>query len=211
MKSDSFQSRPLQYPLEHMQDAIWRDRPACGRWEYILAAATNFFSLRFQNFYRVCWNGNAAVGVFRFQRRLYHSSVLPHDLPADVENAVFQIDVIPFQSQQFSAPKAGEQVDVVEFEYTAFFGFIEEGGQLVRRDGFHFLAFNAGKGAGAGGIAGKQLLVDGESASGGDHLVNVPHRFGTQPFGFAFRLNAVYPSAFQQLFVELLEIHGGHL
>jgi hypothetical protein len=41
--------------------------------------------------------------------------------------------------------------------------------------------------------------------------MNISYHFGTQPFGVAFRLNAVYPSAFQQLFVELLEIHGGYL
>lgn len=53
-------------------------------------------------FYRICPDGQGAVGIFRFQRGFYNLSVDPRYLPANVENALLQVDILPFQSQQFA-------------------------------------------------------------------------------------------------------------
>ena len=70
------------------------------------------------------------MGIFRFQRCLYHLTVYAGDLPPYPE-------VLPLEAQQLSPPQAGGQLHVVELEYTALFRLPQEGGQLLHRQGFH--------------------------------------------------------------------------
>ena len=55
-----------------------------------------FAFLYFQNAYRVCRQGQCAVGVFRFQRHLNDFAVDAPDLPLNPEVPFFQINVRPF-------------------------------------------------------------------------------------------------------------------
>lgn len=77
------------------------------------------------------------MGIFRFQRCLYHLTVYAGDLPPYPEVAPVQIKVLPLEAQQLSPPQAGGQLHVVELEYTALFRLPQEGGQLLHRQGFH--------------------------------------------------------------------------
>lgn len=67
-----------------MEDAIRGDGSACGGRKYILAVA--LFFLLYQNSYRIRSNGDGAVGIFRFQGRLYDLAVDPRHLAADADN-----------------------------------------------------------------------------------------------------------------------------
>ena len=79
MKSDLWQSCPLQDPVQHLEDAIREDRSACQRREHVLIAAA-FLFLLFQDSYRISSQRDGSVGIFCFQRGLYHFFVDPGDL-----------------------------------------------------------------------------------------------------------------------------------
>lgn len=55
MKSDPWQPCPLQYPMEHMPDAVRRNGTSVRRRKYILVVC--FLSLGLKDFYRVRTNG----------------------------------------------------------------------------------------------------------------------------------------------------------
>ena len=103
------QSRPFQYPLEHMKDAVWGYGASVWRREdvfvFLLHALEDFDGFRS---YR-----NIAVGVFRFQRGLDNFPILAEDLSSDVDDPLVQIDIAPLQPQQFSPPETRGEVDVV--------------------------------------------------------------------------------------------------
>ena len=71
--------------------------------------------------------------------------------------------------------------------------------------------FQLGQGAALRRIAGDQFLGDGEVQGGRDHLVEIPHRFGTEAFGLMFGLQPFYSAGGQQFLVELLQIQRGEL
>ena len=95
VESDAGQPSPFQHPLEHMQDAVQGHRASGGRWEYPFAVA-RLSSLLHQNVYRVCRQGQCAVGVLRFQRHLNDFAVDAPDLPPNPKVSFFQINVRPF-------------------------------------------------------------------------------------------------------------------
>ena len=113
MEPDPRQSRPLQHPVEHVEDAVRRDGAACGRWEHPGTAA-HFLFLLLQNVHRVFRQRQGAVGVFRLERSLYDFAVDPGDLPFYPEVAPVQVNILPLQAQQLSPPKAGGQLHIVQ-------------------------------------------------------------------------------------------------
>ena len=54
-----------------------------------------FAFLYFQNAYRVCRQGQGAVGVFRFQRGFHHFAVLPRDGSLHPDCTVFKVHICP--------------------------------------------------------------------------------------------------------------------
>lgn len=78
------------------------------------------------------------MGIFRFQRCLYHLTVYAGDLPPSPEVAPLQINVLPLEPQHFSPPQTGSQFQVVELKHTALSGLPQEGLELFHRQGLHF-------------------------------------------------------------------------
>ena len=129
---------------------------------------------------------------FRFQRRLYRLRSV-HDLPADVEN--------PFSDRRHhfspsgSAPKAGEQIDVVRIH--RFLWLHRRRRSACRR--MVFISLRSMQ-------EGRRRWQDCWQADSGLRRIHQAERSSGEcsvPFwhsvtGFAFRLNAVYPSAFQR-------------
>lgn len=66
VEADFRQSRPFQYPVEHMEHAVREDRATCGRGEHI--RAVGFPLLLFENLHGVLPDGNASIGVLRLER-----------------------------------------------------------------------------------------------------------------------------------------------
>ena len=128
-----------------------------------------------QNAYRVCRQGQCAVGVFRFQRGLDHLAVLPGYGPLHLDHSAVEIYIRPFQPQQFVPPQSGGEIKVVELVHAAVPGFLEEGAELVGSQRFHLLVFDFWQGAALRRVAGYQLLLHGEIVRRADHLVDVPH------------------------------------
>ena len=95
-----------------------------------------------QNAYRVCRQGQCAVGVFRFQRGLDHLAVLPGYSPLHLDHSAVEIYIRPFQPQQFAPPQSGGEIKVVELVHAAVPGFLEEGAELVGSQRFHLLVFD---------------------------------------------------------------------
>ena len=95
VESDAGQPSPFQHPLEHVQDAVRGHGTSSGRWEHPFVV-TRFSSLLHQNVYRICRQGQGAVGVFRFQRHLNDFAVDAPDLPLNPKVSFFQINVRPF-------------------------------------------------------------------------------------------------------------------
>ncbi len=130
-----FQPCPLQYTLEHVQDAVRRHRASMRGREHVLAGLVHALEdLDGIRSYR-----DIAVRVFRFQRCLHHLAVLPEYLTPDVDNSLFEINIAPFQPQQFSSPEVRCRVDVVELEHAAAPRLLEEGAEAFRRQYLHFL------------------------------------------------------------------------
>ena len=129
----------------------------------------------------------------------------------DFQHATVEVDVRPFQSQQFAPPQAGGQIDVVQGEHAAVPGLAEEGAELISGQRFHFLVFDFRQGAALCRVFAHQLLLHSEIVRRADHLVDVPHRFWSQTFRFLFRLDAVYPTAVQQVLVEPLQVQRGQV
>ena len=102
------------------------------------------------------------MGIFRFQRCLYHLTVYAGDLPPYPEVTSVQIKVLPLEAQQLSPPQAGGQLHVVELEYTTVPCFPQEGGQLLHRESFHLLVFQLGQGATLRRIAKNDPLLLGQ-------------------------------------------------
>ena len=123
------QSCPFQNPLEHVQNAVRGHRASVWRGEDV------FVLLLYapEDFNCICSYHNIAVGIFRFQRGLDYFPILAENLSSDVDDPLVQINVAPFQTQQFSPPEASCEVDVVQLKYTAAFRFLEEGSQTFRR------------------------------------------------------------------------------
>ena len=122
----------------------------------------------------------------------------------DFQYATVEVDVRPFQSQQFAPPKSGGEVEVVEFVHTTVPGFSEEGAELVGGQRFHLLVLHLRQGAALRWIFRDKTLFDGEVVCRADHLVDVAHCFGSQTFRLFLGLNAVYPATVQQVLVEPL-------
>ena len=115
-----------------------------------------------------------------------------------------EINVRPFQSQQFAAPKSGGEVEVVELVHAAVFGLLEECAELIRGQRFHLFVFDFRQRAALCRIFRDEVLLDGEVVRRADHLVDVPHCFGSQTFRLFLGLDAVYSPAVQQVLVEPL-------
>ena len=124
----------------------------------------------------------------------------------DFQHTTDEINVRPFQSQQFAAPKSGGEVEVVEFVHTAVPGLPEEGAELVGGQGFHLFVLLLWQGAALRWILAHQLLLQGEIVRRADHLVDVADGFRCQSFWLLFRFDAVYPAAVQQVLVEPLQV-----
>ena len=101
MEPDPGQLRPFQHSAEHVQHAVWGDRPAGGAGEYP-GVAPRFLSLCFQNAYRILCQGQSAVGVFRFQGCFYYLPVDSGNLPLNPEVVAPQINVFPLQARSAS-------------------------------------------------------------------------------------------------------------
>ena len=91
MEPDPLQSCPFQYPLEHMEDAVWRHRASVWRGKDVFV----FLLHAPEHFDCFCSYRDIAVGVFRFQRGPYHFSILSEDLPPDMDDPLGQINVGP--------------------------------------------------------------------------------------------------------------------
>ena len=111
MEPDLRQSRPLQHPMQHMENTVRGNGPAVGRREDPGAAAY-FFSLLFQNAYRILCQRQGAVGVLCFQGCLHHLTVDPGYLPFNPEVAPFQIKILPLQTEKLTTPQAGGQLQI---------------------------------------------------------------------------------------------------
>ena len=83
------------------------------------------------------------VGVLGFERVLFHLSVDPQDLSLHRDRLLPEIDVRPFQAQQFPSPKSCHQFGVVEFVLPAVSGFLKEPADLF---GFSLFSFCATQG-----------------------------------------------------------------
>jgi len=94
-EGDLLQSCPLQYPLEHMQDAVRGDRTSGGGREDVLAGGLPLHLA--EKFHRVGSYRYVAVGIFRFQGRFHYGSVLAKNLPLDTDNAFLEVNIAPFQ------------------------------------------------------------------------------------------------------------------
>lgn len=144
-----------------MQYAVRGDGTAIGGWEHP-GATPHFSSLFFQNAYRIFCQGQGTVGVFRFQGSLHHFPVDAGDLPPYPKVTPFQINILPFQPQQFAPPQACGQFQIVQLKHAAIPDLPEEGGQLHRGQGFHLLVFHPGQGAALRRIGEDQPLLLGQ-------------------------------------------------
>ena len=122
----------------------------------------------------------------------------------DFQHTTVEVDVRPFQSQQFAPPQSRGKVEVVELVHTAVSGLLEEGAELVGGQGFHLFVLHLWQGAALRWIFRDKALLHGEIVRRADHLVDVPYRFGSQTFRLFLGLNAVYSPAVQQVLVEPL-------
>ena len=203
------QSRALEDAIEHILYAVRGDGTAVRRGEDVGVAG--FLLLRFQHFHRAVAQGDRAVGVLRLERRLHDLAVDARDLSADAHRAAFPIHVLPFEPQQLAAAEAGRQLEVVHLVYAAVLRFVEERAELVGGERFHLLVLDLRERAAVGGIGQDQLLRDRLIHRGGDDLVDVPHRLGTEPFRLLFGLFADDAPIFEQVAVELLQVERGKL
>ena len=210
MESDAGQPCSFQHPLEHMQHAVRGHRASGRRWEYPFAVP-NFAFLHFQNAYRFCRQRQGAVGVFCFQRGFDHFAILPGNSPLDFQYATVKVYIRPFQSQQFSPPKSGSEVEVVELVHAAVSGLLEEGAELVGGQGFHLFVFHLRQGTALRWIFRDEALFHGEVVRRADHLVDISHRLGCQTFRLFLGFDAVYSPAVQQVLVESLQVQRSQL
>ena len=86
---------------------------------------------------------------------------------------------------------------------------MEERCQLLGERGFHLPVLQLGQGAAIRRICLNRLLVDGKIRGSGNHLVDVAHCLGIQPFGLLLGPNPLSPTAVQQLFVGFLQVQRG--
>lgn len=123
MEPNLGQSRPLQHSMKLAEDAVRGGRSAAvGRVDHPGAAA-RFFPLLFQNGGHVLRQWQRPIGILGFQRRLHDLSFNPGHLPLDLRLALFQIDVRPLEAQQFPPSQSCRQIQIVQLEDAAFFGF----------------------------------------------------------------------------------------
>ena len=73
-----------------------------------------------------------------------------------------EVDVRPFQSQQFAAPKSGGEVEVVELVHAAVSGLWKKAPSWSAVSVFYLFVFDFWQGTALCRIAGYQLLLDGE-------------------------------------------------
>ena len=81
---------------------------------------------------------------------------------------------------------------------------MKEGAELVGGQGLHLLVLYLRQGTALRWIFRDKALLQGEIVRRADHLVDVAHCFGRQTFRLFLGLDAVYPAAVQQMFVEAL-------
>ena len=112
VEADLGETCPLQYPMQHVEYAVRRNGSSSWRREYIWAV-TAFLFLLPQNAHRICRQRQGAVGIFRLQRCLNNLTIDSGDLPMYPEVALFQINILPLQPQQFTSPEASSQFDIV--------------------------------------------------------------------------------------------------
>ena len=124
---------------------------------------------------------------------------------------MFEVYVRPLQPQQFAAPKSGGEVEVVELVHAAVFSLLEECAELIRGQRFHLFVFDFRQRAALCRIFRDEVLLDGEVVRRADHLVDVPHCFGSQTFRLFLGLDAVYSPAVQQVLVEPLQVQRGQV
>lgn len=209
VKADGGQLRPLQHPVQHMADAVRRNRSAAGRGEHILTDPALLHLL--QHFHRILGDGDVPVGVLGFKRDFFYLSVDPGNLPFDMDHAVGEVDVLPLQSEQLAPAQAGGEVEIVQLVHAALFRFAQEGAELLGVDRTHLPVFHLRKLTAIRGVGQDQFVLYCHVHGRRDHLIDVPHRFRAQAFGLLLGFDAGNPPLRQQLLVELLEREGGQL
>ena len=122
----------------------------------------------------------------------------------DFQHTTVEINIRPLQPQQFTPPKSGGEIEVVELVHAAVPGLLEKGAELIRGQCFHLFVFDFRQGAALCRIAGYQLLLHGEIVCRADHLMDVSHGFRCQTFRLFLGFDAVYSPAVQQVLVEPL-------
>ena len=96
----------------------------------------------------------------------------------DFQHATVEVNVCPFQSQQFAPPKSGGEVEVVEFVHAAVPGLLEKGAELIRGQRFYLFVFDFWQGTALCRIFRDEVLLDGEVVRRADHLVDIANRLG---------------------------------
>lgn len=174
VESDLWDARPFQYTLEHIVHTVRGDGTAIGRGEHI--GVVGFPLLLPQDFDCLGRDADGPVGVLGFQRRFHDLTVHSCHLAAHLDDSILPVDIRPFETQQFTPPQAGCQLDVVHLVDTGGFCFLEECLELLCRDGLHLLVLQLGKRHRLAGVLRNDLLRHGEVHGRGDDLIDIPHR-----------------------------------
>ena len=160
VESDLRDTCSFQHPLQHIVDAIRGDGSAVGRGEHIVVIGLSL--LLPQDFNRLGRDAHRPVGVLGFQRCFHNFTVHSCYLAAHLDDAVFPVNVRPFQTQQLTPPQTGCQFNVVHLVDTGSFCFGEECLELLGRDGQHLLVFQFGERHCLAGVLRDDLLRHGE-------------------------------------------------
>ena len=92
-----------------------------------------------QNRHNVSRHYDLSVGVLCFQWRLLLLAARAGDLAVDVDDVEIEVQIRPFQPQQFAPAQAGGELRAVQLEHSRAFRFLEGPVQGLQRKRFRFL------------------------------------------------------------------------
>ena len=156
VESDLRDTSPFENPLQHIVHTVRGDGTTVRRGKHIGVVALAL--LLPQDFDCLGRDADGPVGVLGFQRRFHDFAIHSRHLPPYLDNAVLPVDVLPFQSEEFTSTQTGGELNVVHLIDTTPLGFFQKGTEMLHRHRLHFLVFYLGELTGIGGIGQDDLL-----------------------------------------------------
>ena len=166
--------------------------------------------LLYQQVYRLLRQRHLADRVFRFWFCHIQLALHAGDLLIHRQDALFYIQVLPLECQQFAPAQAAGQLQIEHGQNAVFFRFLEVSADLFRWEDGHLFLVLGRDAAVLAGVVRDEPLFHRLLQRRLQHRMDTPHEGVGQGFVILFRPTG-HPAVFFQVVIHSLDVDGREL